>query len=98
MIYVHLLDSQGNFVLNWDGKPAQSEFFYYSTTLWEIGEYVLDTRFLKLPETTTLPPGDYSLRIGMYDLTTQQRVPVTIGDQVSDGYTLPDAISVIPLP
>ena len=67
-VFVHLIDADGNLVAQADSPPATGA---YPTSLWDSGETIIDTR--TLPD---LPPGQYTLRLGLYDPTTGQRLPV----------------------
>lgn len=96
-IYVHLLNEQGEQVAVWDDMPLRGETIngqpmYYTTLVWEQDEYIVEERLLRLP--APLPPGTYSLRIGMYDLYTEARLSLRVGDTLTDGYTLPQVIEV----
>ncbi|MBI3361966.1 MAG: hypothetical protein HY023_12755, partial [Chloroflexi bacterium] len=63
-----------------DARPCDNS---YLTTRWQAGEIVWDDSSLTLP--VGAPPGDYRLRIGMYNLATGARLPVTAaGNTVSD--------------
>lgn len=94
-IFIHLSDesSGGETVWHaWDGKPNQT----YLTTLWQPGEYVIDERVLEVP-IPDVPVGEgYTLRIGMYNLVTGERVPVTIdGVPAGDGVTLGEHVVLV---
>jgi 4-amino-4-deoxy-L-arabinose transferase-like glycosyltransferase len=69
-LFVHVLDAQGQTVAQRDSVIRQGD---YPTSRWQPGEIVLDTPDLPLP---ALPPGRYSLKIGLYDLETFARLPV----------------------
>jgi hypothetical protein len=99
MIYVHLRDTAGNVAANWDGPVSHSQDGrYYSTLLWEPGEFIRDERLLQFSSETLPPVGDdYSLYIGMYDLATGTRLPVTVGGQAAgDGYRIKEHLKVVP--
>jgi hypothetical protein len=68
-VFVHLVDAAGNIVAQSDAAPAG---WTRPTTGWLPGEYVLDTHTLTLP--ATLPEGPLSLRVGLYDPDTGQRL------------------------
>ena len=79
-VFLHLLDGAGNVVAQRDSEPAGGS---RPTTGWSPGERVTDNHGLLLP--TDLPPGDYTLRLGLYDaFDPQTRLPH--GDE--DGLTL----------
>lgn len=80
-IFLHLLDSAGNLVAQRDGEPGGG---LRPTTGWEPGEQVTDNHGLLLP--FDLPPGVYSLRLGLYDaFDPAVRLAVGGGDGVVFG-------------
>lgn len=83
-VFVHLLTSDGHLVAQDDSKPAR---WTYPTTGWTAGEYVRDEHVLTLdPET---PWGDWTLAVGMYDPTTETRLPVRVGgEQQADDFVV----------
>ena len=90
-IYVHLLDAQGNTVAQRDAPPWQGRF---PTTSWQPGSMVVDVNDLALP--ASLPPGDYTLEIGMFNPATNARPPLTINGQPLDGEPRVGTITVKP--
>ena len=74
-VFVHLVDAAGNIVAQSDAAPAG---WTRPTTGWLPGEYVLDTHILTLP--ATLPDGPLSLRVGLYDPDTGQRLLSGVAD------------------
>jgi hypothetical protein len=99
-IYIHLRDSQDRVAAAWDAPVARSRdgLRYYSTLVWEPGEYIRDARTLRLEADAPLGEG-YRLVIGMYDPLSGVRVPVTLdGNPAGDGYVLGEEISVVPIP
>jgi 4-amino-4-deoxy-L-arabinose transferase-like glycosyltransferase len=90
-LYVHLRDANGQPQATWDGPVTRTkDGSYYTTLVWEPGEYIIDQRALVLPNDARIPQGeDYSLVIGFYDPQTGERVPLTIDGQLQDdGYTV----------
>ena len=67
--FVHLFSSDGKLVAQVDSPPLQGN---YPTSVWGAGEIVPDYYTLPLP--STLPPGTYHLKIGMYDAKTYDRL------------------------
>jgi len=61
-VFLHLLDGAGNVVAQHDGEPAGGS---RPTTGWAAGERVIDNHGVLLPP--GLPPGSYTLRLGLYD-------------------------------
>ncbi len=101
MVYIHLRDANGHVWQSWDGPVTRSgDGNYYSTLVWEAGEFIIDRRDLTLTNADT-PTGDknYHIVIGLYNLETSERVPMTInGESAGDGYTIPERLSIVPPP
>ena len=57
-----------------DSEPCRT---FYPTSIWDAGEIVIDTFTLELPQ--DIPPGQYTLHTGFYELRTLERLPVTRG-------------------
>ena len=98
MVYVHLRDAEDELQYTWDGPVSHSEDGrYYSTLVWEPGEFIRDQRLLKIRSADFPPLGEgYRLVIGMYNLQTGERLPVTVGgDPIGDGYTLNERLRLI---
>jgi len=72
-VFVHLLDD-GELVAQHDGAPACA---FAPTSLWESGEIVRDEHVIALD--ATAPLGTYDLNVGLYDLLTFERLPVSGG-------------------
>ncbi len=68
VIFVHLLDSDGDLVAQADGPPINDD---YPTSYWASGELIVDERTLHVGE---LEPGVYQLKVGMYLLETGERL------------------------
>jgi hypothetical protein len=73
-VFVHLLDASGQTVAQHDGQPQGGA---YPTSVWDVGEVVVDEHVLPLPP--GLLPGDYRLRVGLYLVETGERLPVEGG-------------------
>ncbi|MCB0166807.1 MAG: hypothetical protein KDI79_21450 [Anaerolineae bacterium] len=69
--FVHLRNAAGETVAQKDQPPLEGA---YPTSLWDPGEIIADEVTIPLPE--ELPSGEYSLVVGLYDLTTGLRLPV----------------------
>jgi hypothetical protein len=69
--FVHLRNESGATVAQGDGQPLEGA---YPTSRWQPGELVIDSITLTLPD--DLPPGQYSLFTGLYELDTLARLPV----------------------
>ncbi len=73
-VFVHVVDAAGNVVAQHDGIPAKGK---EPTTGWAVGEYITDPVEILLP--AELPPGTYSVVVGMYLPATGARLPVSGG-------------------
>ncbi len=69
-IFVHLVDAQGAIVAQHDGLDSPAQF-------WQPGDRIVQLHPLKLPD--GLLPGDYAVRIGLYDRETLAPYPLTDG-------------------
>ncbi len=67
--FVHLFDAQGNRVAQSDGIPHSG---YWPTSFWRPGEAVSSSHIVSLP--SDLPPGEYTIHLGMYDPMTVERL------------------------
>ncbi|WP_374689263.1 hypothetical protein [Promineifilum sp.] len=74
-VFVHLVDETGAIVAQSDAVPGE---WTRPTTGWLPGEYVLDVHTLALPE--TLPAGLLTLRIGLYDPDSGERLMAAGGE------------------
>ncbi|HLB12879.1 MAG TPA: hypothetical protein VJO15_07980, partial [Dehalococcoidia bacterium] len=68
-VFVHLVDGEGKTWSTGDSQPAGGGF---PTTYWPVGSLVADERRIQIPH--DIPPGQYSLEVGMYDLNTMKRL------------------------
>jgi hypothetical protein len=68
--FVHLRDATNQTVAQQDTPPARGR---YPTSLWESGEVIVDEISLSV---ASLPPGQYRLVAGLYDLATGRRLVV----------------------
>ncbi len=72
-VFTHVLED-GTLVAQHDGAPACA---HHPTSLWEQGEYVRDEHAITLgPEVS---PGKATLAVGMYNVVTLVRLPLTSG-------------------
>ena len=60
--FVHLLDSAGRLVAQADGPPGEGA---YPTTIWDVGEQVVDEK--RLPWPSGEIAGPLRLAVGVYD-------------------------------
>jgi len=70
-IFVHLVGENGERLSQVDFRPFDG---LYPTNRWQAGDVIWETRILSLPD--EIPPQDYTLLVGMYDLQTLERLPV----------------------
>jgi len=73
-VFLHLLGPDGKPVTQSDGEPAN---WTRPTTGWLPGEIVLDERVLDVP--AGIPPGEYTLSCGLYELATGERAATADG-------------------
>lgn len=79
-VFNHLVASDGTLQAQQDGWPRQG---MHHTSQWLPGEVVEDHYTIQVPLDT--PPGEYALRVGMYDADTKERLLVAV-----DGQPVPD--------
>lgn len=77
-VFVHLVRPNGEFIAAFDGQPHEG---LYPTSFWEPGEVIVDARRLHLD----VPPGDYLLRVGLYDLASGERLALGALHEGADG-------------
>jgi hypothetical protein len=68
VVFIHLVDRQGHVVAEANGQPRGGAF---PTTQWNMGDWVEDRHQLRLP--ADLARGAYTLRIGLYDPSQNNR-------------------------
>jgi len=69
-VFIHLLNENDEIIEQSDGQPTNG---VYPTSAWFPSEQIIDSR----QWTTSAPAGTYRLQIGLYDLQTGLRLPVT---------------------
>lgn len=72
-VFVHLLDPAGHILAQADGEPGQ---WSRPTTGWLPGEFVPDPYLLPIAP----PAGGYTIRVGVYDPATGQRLTTSTGE------------------
>ncbi len=72
VVFVHLLDENGQLMTNHDGVPGNGRF---PTTTWQSGIIIQDNHTLPLPP--NMPPGTYRIKVGLYQPETGDRLPLT---------------------
>ena len=83
-VFAHLLGPDGELYGQHDGYPQDGAF---PTTLWRKGDIVRDTHWLPI-EPSALP-GGYRIRVGLYLLSTMQRLSV-----MKEGTVLGDYVEI----
>ena len=74
--FVHLIGPDGNMVAQWDQRPLNG---FLPTSYWPPRQVIADDYQIAIP--ADAPPGDYRLEVGLYDLATMARLPVTRGGE-----------------
>lgn len=84
-VFIHVIDSAGKLVAQFDGQPTDG---VYPTSAWLPGDSILDHYHVKLP--ANLSPGSYRVEIGLYNLKTLRRLPITTkaGEKPTDQVSL----------
>lgn len=75
-VFTHLVAADGRIVAQQDNQPAEGR---YPTTIWDKGEIVVDRYRLSIAPGA--PDGEYRLEVGMYLLSTLERLKVASGDE-----------------
>jgi hypothetical protein len=101
-IFLHLRDDDGRVIAAWDDPVGRGELGYqgyYSTLMWQPGEFITETRTIRLPDGVAPFGEGYSLHIGLYNAVTLERVPVFVdGVPHGDSYRIENRISIVPPP
>jgi glyoxylase-like metal-dependent hydrolase (beta-lactamase superfamily II) len=84
-LFVHLTNGDGEIVSQYDALPAGGR---WPTTVWQAGDLLAEEVIVTLP--ADLSPGEYSLRVGLYDAAG--RLPLANGS--ADNWLLQDVVSV----
>jgi 4-amino-4-deoxy-L-arabinose transferase-like glycosyltransferase len=83
-IFVHVLNAAGQTVAQRDAPPWQGRF---PTSSWRPGTLIVDLNDLRLP--ADLPPGDYSIIVGMFDPASGAHPPAAIDGRPAPGSATP---------
>jgi len=78
-VFVHIMNGADKKVTQRDGQPVQ---WLRPTSTWQPGEIIVDRYGLLLDE--DFESGSYTIKIGLYDPVTQERIPVNAGTGESD--------------
>ncbi|HLB13104.1 MAG TPA: DUF2079 domain-containing protein [Dehalococcoidia bacterium] len=73
-LFIHLLDSQGRRLAQWDGPPTGQ---HLATSRWRQGARLKGTHAVPSPPDASAKP--VRLSVGLYDWKTLERLPVTDG-------------------
>ncbi len=73
-VFTHLLNAEGKQVSGKDCEPGCGTF---PTNVWVPGERVVAEYQIPIPP--DLPPGEYTLEVGLYDWRTGERLPLADG-------------------
>jgi hypothetical protein len=82
-VFVHLLSADDTIVAQMD-RPLTAGV--YPTSLWSPGEIIPDSLTMSIP--ATVPPGAYTIVVGLYNLVTGQRL--SIAGTTDNSLKLPD--------
>ncbi len=88
-VFVHLVDSRGHLVAQHDGVPVNGTL---PTDLWVPGEDIVDEHVVVLPE--DVRPGEYTVRVGLYDPRTGERLPLSQPHPTVDRAWTLDSVAV----
>jgi hypothetical protein len=75
-VFTHLVAADGRIVAQQDNQPAEGR---YPTSIWDAGEIVVDQYHLTVAPDAA--GGAYHLEVGMYLLSTLERLKVASGDK-----------------
>jgi hypothetical protein len=75
-VFTHLVAADGRIVAQQDNQPAEGR---YPTSIWDAGEIVADR--YRLTIAPDAPGSEYHLEVGMYFLSTLERLKVASGDE-----------------
>jgi 4-amino-4-deoxy-L-arabinose transferase-like glycosyltransferase len=85
-VFLHLVDAEGNLAAVRDSDPLNGEL---PLTLWTPGDWIADPHTLNLP--ADLPPGRYTLRVGLFRAETDGRRSAVWAE---DGALIGDAVTL----
>jgi hypothetical protein len=83
-VFIHVVDASGNLLVQKDGVPGN---WAVPTDTWAAGEVIIDACAIPIPPETA--PGNYQVRVGMYDPESGQRLPaLEAGSRLADDIIL----------
>ena len=71
-LFIHLTTPQGGIVSEIDTRPQNGSAL---TSSWQVGQVIIDPYQLPIPDTTAA--GDYEIRVGFYNPSTNTRLPIS---------------------
>jgi hypothetical protein len=71
IVFTHLIDQNERIMGQKDNPPVSG---LYPTTEWTPGEKIVDR--YEIATSPEIPPGEYSIEIGLYELDNGERLPV----------------------
>jgi hypothetical protein len=77
--FVHIRNQAGEIVAQLDQPPTAG---VYPTSLWSPGETIPDE--VSIPLAAPLPPGEYTVSLGLYDFNSGRRL--SIADSVDNSF------------
>ena len=83
-VFVHLVGVDGATVTQHDAPPGDA---FFATSTWLPGDQVFDPHPLALP--VDMPPGDYTVKVGVYHPPTAERLQAMDGNGLSLGDAVP---------
>ncbi|HYN89389.1 MAG TPA: hypothetical protein VER55_12710, partial [Ardenticatenaceae bacterium] len=88
-VFVHLVGPDGELVAQRDQQPLAG---FFPTSYWWPGRVIADEYEVVLPGGAAA--GNYELRAGMYNLTTGERLSVTVAGQPSADFAVIGTLQV----
>jgi hypothetical protein len=86
-VFAHVIGPDGAMLVQNDRQPQDG---FYPTSYWQPNRSLVDSVSLAIP--ADAPPGKYTIYIGLYELSTGQRLPVVL-----DGEPIGDALAAATL-
>jgi len=90
-VFCHVLSTSGDLVAQRDSPPI---YGFRPTTTWRAGEIIEDS--YDIPLDGDLPPGEYDLSVGMYDIETMERLAAfnAAGERLPEGRIVLGSLTV----
>jgi hypothetical protein len=89
-VFVHLVDQTGRIYSQHDGQPVAG---LHPTLKWKEEEVIEDVQLIEIP--ADIPPGRYSLKVGVYLLSTMDRLQIS-GETVQADHLVLGTVEVLP--